>query len=253
MLYSHISLKAVSKDDIIPEIVLPGSSIENEEDKENEEVIAAEPDYVSPDQLDSDLITMSAMAQSRWQNLLDIDIVKRRNKPKQAPKVPETAPFFLPTIPSLQLRFDFSDVKPSESTENTRIHPTLQNLTSFGKSLQSAVMTNDFQDIVEKLKTLGPSGIDFEIQSLSLDESSSEELMVQFMKLIHYMMERQTDFELSQAYLAVFLKWHGTTISENQVLQDQLRKIQEAQTKNWLTLREKLFYNISVVQNLKKM
>lgn len=228
---------------------LPGSSMEIEEG-DKDDVIAAEPDYVSPDQLDDALITMSAVAQSRWQNLLDIDIIKKRNKPKQPPKTLEAAPFFLPTIPSLQLRFDFSDVKTAENTE-THIHPALQTLTSFGKSLQSTA--DDFSVVIEKLKAMGPSDIDFEIQSLSLDESTAESLMLQFMKMIHYMMERQIDFELSQVYLAVFLKWHDTALSKNKTLQNYLQKIQEAQMRNWSTLQKKLFYNLSVVQHLKRM
>lgn len=228
---------------------LPGSSVEIEKGDEDEDVTAAEPDYVSPDQLDDDLITMSAVAQSRWQNLLDIDIIKKRNKSKQPPKTLEAAPFFLPTIPSVQLRFDFSDVKTTENTER-HIHSALQNLTSFGKNLQST--TDNFSIVIEKLKTMGPSDIDFEIESLSFDESTAESLILQFMKMLRYMMERQTDFELSQAYLAVFLKWHAAAISRNKTLRNYLQKIQESQTRNWLTLREKLFYNLSIVQNFKK-
>lgn len=250
MLFSHISLKSISKDDAIPELELPGTSTEAEK---LDDVEVAEPDYVSPDQLDGDLITMSAVAQSRWQNLLDIDIVKQRNKPKQAPKVPETAPFFLPTIPSLDLRFDFSDLKIDEDSEKKSMHSSLQNITLFSKMLHSTITTKDFQDVVEKLKTMNASAIDFEIQSLSLNQSSADALLTQFMEMIQYMMERQTDFELSQAYLAVFLKWHGPTLKETVALQDHLRVIQEVQTRNWHTLRDKLFYNISVVQNLKKM
>jgi len=252
-LYSHISLKAISKDDIIPEVELPGSSVETNKVDEDD-VVAAELDYVSPDQLDSDLITMSAVAQSKWKNLLDIDIIKKRNKPKQAPKVSENAPFFLPTIPTLQsLRFDFSNVKVTDKTDSSRIHSSLESFTTFSRSLQSTATTDNFSDVIQKLKEMGSSAIDFEIQSLSLNESSAELLILQFMKMLHYMMEHQTDFELSQAYLAVFLKWHGTMISENKMLRDYLRNVQEAQMKNWLTLRGKLFYNLSVVQSLKKM
>jgi len=251
-LYSHVSLKAISKDDIIPEVELPGSSVETKKIDEDD-VVAAELDYVSPNQLDSDLITMSAVAQSKWRNLLDIDIIKKRNKPKQAPKVSEKAPFFLPTIPTLQsLRFDFSNVKVTDDTDSWHIHPTLESFTTFSRSLQSAT-TDNFSDVIEKLKEMGSSAIDFEIQSLSSNESSAELLILQFMKMLHYMMEHQIDFELSQAYLAVFLKWHGTMISENKILRDYLRNIQEAQMKNWFTLRGKLFYNLSVVQSLKKM
>lgn len=252
MLFSHISLKAVSKDNMIPEMELPGVFVETEKSDNNDDVVAAEPDYVSPDQLDANLITMSAVVQSRWQNLLDIDIIKQRNKPKQAPKALETAPFFLPTIPSLDLRFDFSHLKTNEKADKQSVNSVLQNVTSLSKSLES-VATDDFSIVVERLKTMSASAIDFEIQSLSLDEISSELLLLQFMKMIHFMMERQVDFELSQAYLAVFLKWHGTTLTEKDTLRDYLRMIQEVQKKNWHILRDKLFYNISVVQNLKKM
>jgi len=252
-LYSHVSLKAISKDDIIPEVELPGSSAETNKIDEDD-VVAVELDYVSPDQLDSDLITMSAIAQSKWKHLLDIDIIKMRNKPKQAPKVSENAPFFLPTISTLQsLRFDFSDVKATDSTESSRIHSTLESFTTFSKSLQSTAMTDNFSDVIEKLKEMGPSAIDFEIQSLSLNESSTELLLLQFMKMIHHMMEQQTNFELSQTYLAVFLKWHGEMILENKVLQNYLQNVQEVQMKNWLTLQKKLFYNLSIVETLKKM
>ncbi|XP_014470941.1 PREDICTED: WD repeat-containing protein 36 [Dinoponera quadriceps] len=251
MLFSHISLRAIGKEYMIPEMELPGTSVESE--KPDDDDVAVEPDYVSPDQLDDDLITMSAVAQTRWQNLLDIDIIKQRNKPKQAPKVPETAPFFLPTVPSLNLRFDFSDLKIGETDEKRSVHSTLRNLTSFGRSLRSTEETDDFRDVVEILKAMNVSAIDFEIQSLSADEHSAHTLLVQFMKMIRYMMVRQTDFELSQAYLAVFLKWHGPTLTGKPALREYLQVIQEAQTKNWHMLRDKLLYNISVVQNLRKM
>lgn len=253
MLFTHVSLKAVSKTNVIPEMELPGSSTVETNDDDTYIYEDYESSYVSPDQLDSNLITMSAVAQSRWQNLLDIDIVKKRNRPKQSPKAPETAPFFLPTIPSLQLRFDFSDVKTAEDVEAPRVHSTLQNLTSFGKSLQSTETTDNFTNVIEKLKEMGPSGIDFEIQSLSQDENSAEVLLLQFMKMLHFMMKQQTDFELSQAYLAVYLKWHGPIISENRTLRNSLRNLQVAQMRNWTKLREKLFYNLSVVQSLKRM
>lgn len=253
ILYSYVSLKPINKDDIIPQVGLPSSSTEVEKVEEDDDVLAAEPDYISPDQLDENLITMSAVAQSRWQNLLDIDIIKKRNKPRQPPKAPETAPFFLPTISSLDMQFDFSEVNTTENTKTLRVHPALQNLTLFGRSLRFSTSNNSFSDVIGKLKAMGPSAIDFEIQSLSLDESCSELLMLQFMKTLHYMMEQQTDFELSQAYLALFLKRHGEVISETEVLRDYLRTLQTAQVKNWHTLREKLFYNLSVVKSCKKL
>ncbi|XP_043255396.1 WD repeat-containing protein 36 [Colletes gigas] len=250
-LYSYISLKAVNKDDPIPMIDLPNSVVEVIDIKDDE-LIEPEPEYISPDQLHDDLITMSGLAQTRWQNLLNIDIVRKRNKPKEPPKAPESAPFFLPTIPSLELKFDFSDVQNKEPNKKLIIHPDLQNLTIFGKSLLS-VKDDEFEVIVEKLKYMSPTSIDFEIQSLSTDENTMNTLLLHFMKMIHYMIEKKTDFELAQAYLAVSLKWHGTVITETESLRSYLTTLQEAQSKSWILLRDKLFYNLSVVQALKKL
>ncbi|XP_003704996.2 WD repeat-containing protein 36 [Megachile rotundata] len=249
--YSHVSLKAVNKDDPIPMINLPGSVVEVN-DTADDDLLELEPEYVSPEQLHDELITMSGLAHSRWQNLLNIDVIKKKNRPKESLKVAESAPFFLPTIPSLELKFDFSNVVNTESSEKFITHPEIQNLTLFSKTLLS-VENNEFSEIIEKLKSMSPSSIDFEIQSLSSDEKSSGTLLLKFMKLLRYMMEKKVNFELSQAYLAVFLKCHGTAITETELLRNYLSILQELQLKNWFLLRDKLFYNLSVVQALKKM
>jgi hypothetical protein len=68
--------------------------------------------YTTPEQLGEELLTLSLMPRSRWQTLLNLDIIRARNKPKEAPKVPEQAPFFLPTVTSLDdglgTRFDIA-------------------------------------------------------------------------------------------------------------------------------------------------
>lgn len=243
-------------DAAIPMVTLPGSTVEvnlesgleklNVEEDETEEE-----EYVSPDQLSADLITMSSLANSRWQNLLNIDIVKKRNKPKEPPKAPEAAPFFLPTIPALDVQFDLSQVRTESENSKLLVHPDFQNLTTFGNLLQKSSSENNFTEVIERLKSLGPSSIDFEIQSLTLDLKYTEQLMMQFMIMIKHMMESKKDFELAQAYLSVFLKVHGSLIAENKRLLKYLTELQEVQSTSWSTLREKLFYNLSVVQHLK--
>lgn len=49
------------------------------------------------DQLSADMVTLSLVPKSRWQTLLHLDLIKKRNKPTEAPKAPEKAPFFLPS------------------------------------------------------------------------------------------------------------------------------------------------------------
>lgn len=55
----------------------------------------------TPEQIDGTLVTLSSLPRSRWENLANLDAIKQRNKPKEPPKAPERAPFFLSTIPGL--------------------------------------------------------------------------------------------------------------------------------------------------------
>lgn len=50
------------------------------------------------EQLNQDMMTLSLVPKSRWQTLLHLDLIKQRNKPIEAAKKPEKAPFFLPSL-----------------------------------------------------------------------------------------------------------------------------------------------------------
>jgi U3 small nucleolar RNA-associated protein 21 len=54
--------------------------------------------YLTPDQLSGELLTLSLLPRSKWQTLLNLEVIKARNKPKEAPKAPKQAPFFLPSL-----------------------------------------------------------------------------------------------------------------------------------------------------------
>lgn len=58
--------------------------------------------------------------------IADADAVcprKQRNKPKEAPKAPERAPFFLPTLPGTNQRFDFGteETKAVDEKKNRKL------------------------------------------------------------------------------------------------------------------------------------
>ena len=69
----------------------------------------------SLEQLSADMMTLSMVPKSRWQTLLHLDLIKQRNKPTEAPKVPEKAPFFLP---SLENPLPGLTTETAKSTEN---------------------------------------------------------------------------------------------------------------------------------------
>ncbi|XP_074033556.1 WD repeat-containing protein 36 [Leptinotarsa decemlineata] len=250
-LYAKITLRAISPTDELPLVTLPEcrqEAIEEGEVKEEEE----DDEFISPEQISGDLITLSGLSTSRWQNLIDIDIIKRRNKPKEPPKAPKAAPFFLPTVSSLNnIQFDVK----AESSEGSKLITPLSfvNLSEFGKLLDSSRQNDDFQAVIDKLKTFGPSMTDFEIKSLSPEGGGSVEVMLQFLKCLEFILKSNKDLELGEAYMSVFLKAHGSVIAQEKVLRDYLPNIRSCQSVAWERLQAKLFYCTCVTQNLKTM
>lgn len=56
------------------------------------------------------------------------------------------------------------------------------------------------------LKDLGPSNIEIELRSLAPEGGGSVEVMLSFLRMIGMMLNKKYNFELAQAYLALYLK-----------------------------------------------
>lgn len=62
------------------------------------------------------------------------------------------------------------------------------------------------EDPVRLLKGLGPSAVDTELRGLGPDMGGDVHVMQSFLKMISSMLILKRDFDLAQAYLALFLK-----------------------------------------------
>lgn len=246
-LYNHVPLRPVKLTDDMPLVLLPSTMVQAAEEAP---VLEEEVDEVSElsEQI-RDLVTLSTLDSSKWRNLLNLDVIKQRNKPKEPLNVPQTAPFFLPTIPSTDIKFDFSDLNNRQDSKVPLTH--LENLTAFGKYLKLVDGNDGYIGAFEKLKKMGPSAIDFEINSLTSGLENSETLLKQFLKMIKQVLERKVDFELAQSYLGLFLKVHGKEIIDNRELLTCLEELQQSQLESWQKVEDNLFYNLSVIQALK--
>lgn len=259
-LFSHVSLRAIDPTTEAPLLELPTSmhnKDDNGDDIKLEDLDDGEllnQDYQSPIQLASELVTMSTLAAARWQNLLTIELVKKRNRPKAPPKTPKQAPFFLPTVAGLDLKFDLSRVANQNggSASKLLVPDNFHNLTAFGKLLDDTRRTENYEKCIAHLTALGPSMIDFEIKSLNPDGGGGTvDVMLQFMKVIGHMLRTNLNFELAQSYLAVFLKANGPTIVEYPMLKGYLTEIENAQAHGWKALEEKLLFGLGVVSTLR--
>lgn len=101
-LFKHVPTRQISEKEI-GQVSAPTASGEGsqgllqgafEEDEADEDDTVVAPTI---EQLSSEMTTLSLVPKSRWQTLLHLDLIKERNKPKEAPKAPEKAPFFLPS------------------------------------------------------------------------------------------------------------------------------------------------------------
>lgn len=258
-IYENVSLRAVDPESEPPTMELPNlSHFEYKTDistlmdavkiEDEGEIINKE--YESPSQIESDLITMSTLAESRWKNLLNLDIIKKRNKPKELLKKPKQAPFFLPTVAGLDIQFNVDGVEQNED-DSKLVRANLDSLTTFGIVLKKSSEASDYRNAISHITNLNPSMIDYEIRSLAPLSGGSVSLMINFFEMVIQMFNSNLFFELAQSYLALFLKVHEEVISESREFVDQLEKVEKAQIQSWERIERKLLYGIGVVSNLR--
>ncbi|CAN6464470.1 unnamed protein product [Victoria cruziana] len=241
----------------IPSVQMPGATskgIEDEEipDMDNKELATnKEPSIYLLKQI-PDLITLSLLPKIQWQSLVNLDIIKVRNKPVEPPKKPEKAPFFLPTVPSLSGEVSFKSnafaaVEENMISERSQLvhekhKPALSS--QFLQFLDSCSETMTFEPLTEYLKSLSPSALDLELRILQITdedlENNDHEAEIRSIELIlNYFIHElscRNNFEFIQALVRLFLMIHGETIRCQPTLSDKAKKLLEVQSSVWQRL-----------------
>ncbi|CAH9085598.1 unnamed protein product [Cuscuta epithymum] len=211
--------------------------------------------FVTSDQQIPDLVTLSLLPKSQWQSLINLDIIKERNKPIEPPKKPEKAPFFLPSIPSFSGEILF---KPNEEVakekvsqdgeqEEVRRQPNLP-VSQFLHVLQSSAESQNFSAFTNYIKSLSPSMLDMEMRVLQLIDDEEDVVMerqeLYFIELLlDYFIHEiscMSNFEFIQALIRLFLKIHGEVIRCKPQLREKAQKLLEIQSSVWRRV-DKLF------------
>ncbi|XP_062509636.1 WD repeat-containing protein 36-like [Corticium candelabrum] len=194
--------------------------------------------FKTPDQLAEELVSLSELPRSRWHNLIHLDIIKHRNKPKEPPRVPEAAPFFLPTVPGLDFQF-YKDTQSNTSTEEkvaaskqislSQVRPK----SNFEECLDSCSSSGDYSPLVAMLETMGPSAINTEIHMLGSEEGGDVKQLLSMIQFFKCQSVKRKDYEMVEAYLQVFLKIHGETIAKNADLRSEAKALLDLQKETW--------------------
>lgn len=245
--YSDMTFQSVSDEEDVMDVSLP--SMQGTAEDEALEALSSltlagqegpTDVFLMPPQLDGDLVTLSLLPRSRWQTLLNFEVIQQRNKPKEPPKEPEKAPFFLPTLPGVDTRFTVQEQQKREAEKSNKETKRLQKAaaaseSTFHKKLAASDPDGDYEDFFAYAKTLSPAAVDLELRSLvTLDDFSM------FLAALTSRLKSHRDFEAVQTYQSVFLSMHGDVIVANSELQREVETLQAVQRKESEKLLELL-------------
>ena len=259
-LFSHVSTRQISENDIAtvnaPTVSGEGGVAMIEAATE-EQTEGEEQDTITVpimDQLSNKITTLSLVPKSRWQTLLHLDIIRARNKPKEAPKAPEKAPFFLPSVGQNQVAgTDATELVPLEKDPVSRISSsafasrsgTAKFSDEFNRLLAQASTKSLYTPLITYLSTLPPSAADVAIRTLNTEEPYTE--LRTFIEALSARLKERRDYELVQAWMSVFLRLHGDTLVKEQSLIDALRNWQEEANRERERVGGLVGYSVGVV------
>ncbi|KAK4226161.1 small-subunit processome, Utp21, partial [Podospora fimiseda] len=101
---------------------------------------------------------------------------------------------------------------------------------------------------IEHLKSLGPSAADLELRSLAMgegDETRNE--LLHFIKALTSRLIARRDYELTQAWMTVFLRLHFDLVMENESLLKALEEWKQYQARERDRLDDLVGYCSGVV------
>jgi U3 small nucleolar RNA-associated protein 21 len=221
--------------------------------KENENSINKS-EIKTKSQLSKELITLSNLPASKWLNLSELDIIKKRNKPKEPPKKPEKAPFFLPTKPGFETIFlppqelNNSFININEDTSKILHVSKFETKTKFIQLLEKGNELKDYTETIEYLKTLNPSSIDLEF--ISLNTNNNGKLLKLILEMFNIYIDNNKDFELIQSYLKLFLKYHLDNIIHNPELVSMIKELKKKEKEKWRKLQSLFHSNLCLIHYL---
>lgn len=236
-----------------------GTAINLANDADSEQTLVG--DFQSPEQISKSLITLSALPESKWKNLLVLDTIRQRNKPKEPVNAPKQAPFFLPTVSNLR---GFVFVNPDEGDESKKKGKGSSHINQAQQFLYESPLTQllDHQktnptastDVISLFKDLGMAKIEYELRCLSPEQGGSLERMLVFVDMLHQAFDNKQNYDLISSYLALFIQLHGGSLLwRHDELIEKTRRIQAKQKETWTHIQRQLNTSIALVKYIKSV
>ncbi|TMS37373.1 hypothetical protein L596_004317 [Steinernema carpocapsae] len=221
------------------------------------------PSTIEEDENEPVLVGFSGLPPTRWANLPDLDIIRARNKPKEGPKKPVNAPFFLPSVSTVGgFEFEKENVGGKEG-EKTKALMAKRKLLEMDTVLMQNLYSEDSTEeesgqrssllAFENLKQCSISSVDFQISSLPVSA------FARFFRMCRFALALTSNFEVIQAYVSVMFKYHNAELLETEAedgdrrreVYEELDRLMHALQKKWDCLENTLLDNASMIQWIK--
>jgi len=227
---------------------------DDEEDDDDDDVGDAKEDAAAQDKaakeksatpLGPDLLTLSDDPPAKWMATLHLDLVKERNRPKDAPKPLPSAPFFLPTAhEGVEPRF----LAPDELEAKNKLGAAPEDHFTGGKAKKEAGVRSlamPFQlmlrgqqhdEALAFLKKQTPSGVHLAIEEIGpLSGGDVKDLRCALEFFAYHLGKAHYADEL-QAYLTLFLEVHGEEVAAEPDLRALCSTLCRSQEGLWTAL-----------------
>lgn len=166
---------------------------------------------------DKKIVTLSSGSLSKFRTLLHLDIIKQRNKPKEMPKTPKQAPFFLSLsgheVGDRAIEAE-TGIKENameiDDNTNLKLLNYKPNGDQFESQFTKLLRNSESKRFLEYVVTLSPAALDLEIRSLNTTPESNE--IVQFITALVQGFNDKDNFEIYQALYSMFLNIHSDAI-----------------------------------------
>jgi len=194
----------------------------------------------------TDLISFSNVPRPTWLSLTNLDTIRERNKPKDPPKKPPNAPFFLTSEATSNSSLF---VEESANGGDQLFSPPTSKLkvgfshicTPFSKSLREAYQTNNYEEVIKQMTSQSVTQLDLNIRMLNIIEEVPENFdesddLLFFLNFIEKGISSQKNFEISNALLNLFLQLHGSSLANRKDLNPIVVKLLHSTQKSWSSL-----------------
>jgi len=207
-----------------------------EDDGDKAETAKAKEASATP--LSKDLLTLSDEPPAKWMATLHLDLVKERNKPKEAPKPLPSAPFFLPTghegvTPRFLAPEELESAAPEDHFTGGKKEAGVRSL---AMPFQVLLRGQQYEEALAFLKKQTPSGVHLAIEELGPLSGGDLKDLRHALDFFAYHLGKAHYADELQAYLTLFLEVHGDEVSSDADLRAQCAKLCRSQENLWTTL-----------------